>query len=163
MIKFEGPKWVHDNCVYLVLTGSHAYGTNTPESDYDYAGITVPPKEVILPHLAGKIIGFDNLDTFNSYEQMKEEFDAKKLYGDFIEQEELQLLCEESGVECVPELYRGVFDLEHLQNLAEEPSALYNGGKEGLVIKTVEEKYKGKLGRTQAKYISKWYFLRKEK
>jgi uncharacterized protein len=29
--------------IYLTLTGSRAYGTNTPESDHDYRGIIIPP------------------------------------------------------------------------------------------------------------------------
>lgn len=36
--------WLGANTVYLVLSGSHAYGTSTPESDFDYRGATVPPK-----------------------------------------------------------------------------------------------------------------------
>lgn len=31
------------NCILFCLAGSHAYGLNTPTSDYDYKGITVAP------------------------------------------------------------------------------------------------------------------------
>lgn len=31
------------NLIYKVRTGSHAYGTNLPTSDLDYAGIFIPP------------------------------------------------------------------------------------------------------------------------
>lgn len=35
--------FVRDNLIFLVLSGSHAYGMATAESDYDYRGICVPP------------------------------------------------------------------------------------------------------------------------
>lgn len=41
-------KWLHENTIYLTKYGSHAYGTNTPESDLDIRGITIPPKEYYL-------------------------------------------------------------------------------------------------------------------
>lgn len=33
------------NTIWLVLSGSRAYGTNTPESDFDYRGIAISPVE----------------------------------------------------------------------------------------------------------------------
>ena len=30
--------------IFLTLTGSRVYGTSTPESDYDYRGVAIPPK-----------------------------------------------------------------------------------------------------------------------
>ena len=38
-------KWLHTNTIYITKYGSHAYGTNTPESDLDIRGIAIPPKE----------------------------------------------------------------------------------------------------------------------
>lgn len=38
-----------DNVIYLVRSGSHAYGTNTPESDLDTRGVCIPP----APYLVG--------------------------------------------------------------------------------------------------------------
>jgi predicted nucleotidyltransferase len=47
--KFDkGISWINTNTNYLVLHGSRAYGTNTPESDYDYKGFCIPPKEYYL-------------------------------------------------------------------------------------------------------------------
>jgi predicted nucleotidyltransferase len=37
--------WIERGTVTLVLSGSHAYGTNTSESDLDYRGICIPPLE----------------------------------------------------------------------------------------------------------------------
>jgi len=41
-----------DNCIAIILTGSHLYGTSTPQSDMDYEGIFIePPEYVILRRL----------------------------------------------------------------------------------------------------------------
>lgn len=45
---YELPKnlnWLWDRSILMVKSGSHAYGTFTPESDLDYRGVVVPPKE----------------------------------------------------------------------------------------------------------------------
>jgi uncharacterized protein len=34
--------------VFECITGSHLYGTNTPESDIDYRGVCCPPLEILL-------------------------------------------------------------------------------------------------------------------
>lgn len=40
--------WLQYNTVFLARAGSHAYGTNTPESDQDWRGICIPPKEYVF-------------------------------------------------------------------------------------------------------------------
>lgn len=40
--------WMQDRTIFLTRHGSHAYGTNIPESDEDFRGIAIPPKEVLL-------------------------------------------------------------------------------------------------------------------
>ena len=37
--------WIKDRTIFLTVHGSRAYGLETPESDYDYRGICIPPKE----------------------------------------------------------------------------------------------------------------------
>lgn len=37
--------WLSSRTVFLTKYGSHAYGTNTPESDLDIRGIAIPPAE----------------------------------------------------------------------------------------------------------------------
>lgn len=54
------PKWLPDSVQYETITGSQAYGmADDGSSDYDCYGFCIPPKELIFPHLAGKIPLFD--------------------------------------------------------------------------------------------------------
>ena len=51
ILKHELPDnmtWLKNRTILLTRTGSHAYGTNTPESDEDYRGVCVPPPEYYL-------------------------------------------------------------------------------------------------------------------
>lgn len=52
------PKWLIDNCAYLTIMGSNAYGVSNDSSDFDIYGFCIPPKKVVFPHLDGEIIGF---------------------------------------------------------------------------------------------------------
>ena len=52
------PKWLDERILYKCIHGSHAYGTNTEDSDIDVKGICVPPKDYYL--------GFKS---FEQYEQ----------------------------------------------------------------------------------------------
>lgn len=47
-------KWLELRTIYVVEAGSRAYGTNTPESDYDYRGACIPPKSYFF--------GLDNFE-----------------------------------------------------------------------------------------------------
>lgn len=44
----DNMKWLENRTILLTRAGSHIYGTNTPESDTDYKGVAIPPKEYIL-------------------------------------------------------------------------------------------------------------------
>jgi predicted nucleotidyltransferase len=37
-----------ERTIFLTLTGSHAYGLSTPESDIDLRGVLIPPKNISL-------------------------------------------------------------------------------------------------------------------
>lgn len=52
------PKWLSDNCQYLCLSGSVAYGVSSDTSDCDCYGWTIPPKFIVFPHLTGAVEGF---------------------------------------------------------------------------------------------------------
>lgn len=51
-------KWVPDNLVYEVQTGSVSYGASSGDSDTDIVGITMNPKVDFFPNQAGHIYGF---------------------------------------------------------------------------------------------------------
>lgn len=76
------PQFVIDNCIYLVTMGSYAYGVQTEDSDFDIYGITIPPKEIVFPHLNGEILGFDlNQNKFDQWQESHIiDLDTKKEY-----------------------------------------------------------------------------------
>jgi hypothetical protein len=58
-MKFDFPddvKWLDHRTILLAVTGSTAYGTNTPTSDKDYKGVCIPPEDY-----------YYGLHTFNDY------------------------------------------------------------------------------------------------
>lgn len=64
------PNFLIANTQYLTLMGSIAYGCSSDNSDNDIYGFTIPPKEQVFPHLAGKIVGFGQ--KVNRFEQWQE-------------------------------------------------------------------------------------------
>lgn len=54
----KDPAWLADELIMLCRTGSHAYGTNTEDSDLDYKGIVIPPASYFL-----------GLDSFEGYDK----------------------------------------------------------------------------------------------
>jgi uncharacterized protein len=55
----DKPVFINESSInYLVLVGSHSYGAETKDSDYDFYGFTVPPVEYVFPHTIGHIDGF---------------------------------------------------------------------------------------------------------
>ena len=64
------PQWLSDNCHYITIMGSFAYGVSSDTSDMDLYGFCIPKKEIVFPHIAGKIIGFDkDLGTFDQWQE----------------------------------------------------------------------------------------------
>lgn len=54
----QPPSWLATNVHYETMMGSIAYGVSDDSSDVDIYGFCIPPKDVVFPHLAGKIPGF---------------------------------------------------------------------------------------------------------
>ncbi len=53
------PAWLPNNVMFEAMSGSVAYGCETPgNSDIDLVGFAVPPKHMVFPHLDGHIPGF---------------------------------------------------------------------------------------------------------
>lgn len=53
------PGFLPTNLQYEVLMGSVAYGVSGDTSDQDIYGWFIPPKDVLFPHMAGNVYGFD--------------------------------------------------------------------------------------------------------
>jgi ATP-dependent RNA circularization protein (DNA/RNA ligase family) len=107
-------------------------------------------------------------EVFGSVQDMKYDrkgvefiaFDIMKPDLTYMEYDEFTGLCDQYEIQRVPELYRGEFNLEKLKELAEHPSKLYEGGKEGLVVRTVPEQTHIRAGRLCFKIVSNWYYER---
>lgn len=52
------PPWLPDNCTFMSMMGSVAYGVSTDASDMDVYGFAMPPKDMIFPHLSGELLDF---------------------------------------------------------------------------------------------------------
>lgn len=67
--KFQAhEQWIFDNLLYETILGSHAYGCERSDSDYDILAIVIPPREMLFPSEYDFIIGFDQLPTFKRKE-----------------------------------------------------------------------------------------------
>lgn len=73
------PRWYISNLQYLTIMGSHAYGTTLDDSDIDYYGFSIPPKEILFPSSCGGYIhGFDDqLKQVKPYVQHHINYDNK--------------------------------------------------------------------------------------
>jgi predicted nucleotidyltransferase len=64
------PDFIADNCHYLTIMGSQAYGVADNNSDLDVYGFAIPPKHILFPHLAGEIQGFGHqVKRFEQYQE----------------------------------------------------------------------------------------------
>jgi len=64
------PSHLKTNIHFEVMMGSIAYGCSNDASDCDVYGFSIPPKDVIFPHLSGYIIGFGRQpNKFEQYQQ----------------------------------------------------------------------------------------------
>ena len=58
------PKEFHTGVIFLTLHGSQAYGTNTPDSDYDIRGVCIPPRK----YYTGYLHSFEHLERKEPYD-----------------------------------------------------------------------------------------------
>lgn len=72
----DEPSWLKERLLLFSLTGSRAYGTNRPDSDYDYKGIAISPKEYYF--------GLKSFDSYHSSEGTDPNitiYDLKKFFN----------------------------------------------------------------------------------
>ena len=64
------PSWLPCNIMFEGIQGSNAYGVAVDTSDFDIIGYCIPPKDIVFPHLAGRIHGFGRQQQeFNTYQK----------------------------------------------------------------------------------------------
>jgi len=64
------PNHVLEGLQYLTIMGSISYGVSNDSSDIDVYGFSIPPKEIVFPHLNGEILGFGRqTKRFEQYQQ----------------------------------------------------------------------------------------------
>lgn len=110
--------WLADRTIFVTLAGSRAYGINTPESDWDYRGIAVSPKNYILgTYQKFEQAEFKGIDPKSGAEYEATIFDLRKFIQLAAEANpnicELLYMPEEYWETATP-LYRKLHDNRHL-------------------------------------------------
>ena len=81
--------------------------------------------------------------------------------GKYVDSDEFKSLCEQFGIDVVPSVFEGPFDLQTIRDLSDGPSLI--GGadhiREGVVVKPVKERTDPKIGRVILKYIGDTYLF----
>lgn len=73
----------------------------------------------------------------------------------------LRSLCDKMGLETVPMLYEGPFDLDQIMKLRDGPATIGGGHvREGVVVRSTSERRDPKIGRVQLKFVSEAYLFR---
>lgn len=83
--------------------------------------------------------------------------------GKYLDHGTFAALAETLGIECVPELYRGPWDVEVCAPLRNGQSTMPGAGhmREGFVVKPMVERWEHRLGRVILKFVGEDYLLRK--
>lgn len=64
----EQEHWMLDNLVLECVMGSHAYGCQTQDSDYDVLGLVMDSHKSLYPQAYGYVLNFDPLPNFRNKE-----------------------------------------------------------------------------------------------
>jgi len=89
-------------------------------------------------------------------------FDAfDTMGGRFLTFDELRSVCEGIGLPMIPSLYYGPFDPAKIEPMKDGASTLAKHIREGIVIKSLENRFDERLGRVILKAKSEAYLLRK--
>lgn len=90
-------------------------------------------------------------------------FDISMEYGKYVDYKIFSEICNKYEIPRVPELYVGTFNKDIVKQMTSGKSILYDSQmREGAVIKPLEERWDGIVGRVILKSISDEYLLRKD-
>lgn len=86
-----------------------------------------------------------------------------KVKGKYLDYPEFIGVCNRFGIETVPILYRGKFDLSKVLQFQNSKSVIEGSDNimEGVVVKPVHERFDGRIGRVILKYVFDQYLNRK--
>jgi len=70
-------KMAVDNCIFLFLTGSHLYGTNTPASDKDYEGVFIEDPDYVIGSKRIDEVDFSTKSSAKNERNTKDDIDCK--------------------------------------------------------------------------------------
>jgi len=62
----QNHQWFKDGVVLETLMGSHAYGTNNQDSDYDVVAVVMDKHDFLFPQRYGYTVGYNNLPTMKN-------------------------------------------------------------------------------------------------
>lgn len=72
----EHQKIAVDNCIALLRVGSHLYGTNSPQSDDDFVGIFIQPKEYKIGRKHLEFVEFKSNSSSSGHRNEKGDLDC---------------------------------------------------------------------------------------
>jgi RNA ligase (TIGR02306 family) len=117
------------------------------------------PDETISLH--GEIIGVQDLKYgLKNGEVAFRAFDIR-CNGEFLNYEVFSSLCHHFNIPMVPELYRGPYNYDKINEVIQGKSTLADNIREGGVVKPIKERLTEYGDRVQVKFISDGYLLRK--
>ncbi len=81
--------------------------------------------------------------------------------GKYVDSDEFAALCGQFGIEQVPSVFEGPFDLQKIRELSDGPSLVAGANhiREGVVVKPAKERTDPKIGRVILKYIGDTYLF----
>ena len=74
--KSEQQQMAVDNCIFFCRTGSHLYGTTTPESDDDFTGVFIPNKDYVLGKRRVEQVEFNTNPSSSGKRNTKDDLDC---------------------------------------------------------------------------------------
>jgi len=126
--------------MYLTIMGSHAYGVENADSDYDVYGFAIPPKSIVFPHTNGIIQGFGYQgEKFNEFQQ--HHIKANNTEYDFTVYNVVKYfnLCMNNN----PNMLDSLFTPRHCVIHSTHVSELLRSQRKQFLHKQCYEKYKG--------------------